>query len=274
MKIETAQLIFFSPTGTTKKNAEAIASGMGLNRVTQADLTQPLEPVPVFMEQSAPQADVVILGAPVYSGRVPELAEQRIRELPAYSGTPAVVVAVYGNRHYDDSLLELGDLARERGLIPVAAAACIGEHSFATQENPIAMGRPDAADIQAAAEFGAGVSEMLKNTDSVENLKLLAVPGNRPFKDRGRRADIAPETQQDICTRCGKCVGICPARALRLGSSGLETDTEKCIICCACIKVCVANARVMKHPKILGASERLSSNYGKRREPEFFLPEM
>lgn len=273
MKIETAQLIFFSPTGTTKKNAEAIVSGMGLSRMTQTDLTLPPEPVPVFMKEKTPEADIVILAAPVYSGRVPVLAEQRIRDLPACSGIPAVILAVYGNRHYDDALLELHDLATDRGMVPVGAAACIGEHSFATRETPIAMGRPDQADLKAAAEFGDKVIDLLGRLDSVQKLKPVAVPGSRPYKERGSRSGIAPQIREDICTRCGKCVDVCPARAISRQGSGLVTDAEKCIVCCACVKQCAPGARVMAHPKILGAAERLMRTFNKPGAPEFFLPE-
>ena len=43
------------------------------------------------------------------------------------SQTPAVLVVVYGNRAYDDALLELSDIATGAGFVPLAAGAFVGE---------------------------------------------------------------------------------------------------------------------------------------------------
>lgn len=61
---------------------------------------------------------------------------------------------VYGNRDYEDALLELRDTVASLGFTPLSAGAFIGEHSYSTAEMPVAAGRPDATDLQTARTFG------------------------------------------------------------------------------------------------------------------------
>ena len=95
----------------------------------------------------------------------------------------AVIVAVYGNRAYEDALIEMKDVVTELGFKPVAAGAFVGEHSFANEEFKIANGRPDADDLDQAAAFGKNIAEKLAGVSSSE-LDAIEVPGDRPYKDR------------------------------------------------------------------------------------------
>ncbi|MFC1976557.1 flavodoxin family protein, partial [Chloroflexota bacterium] len=153
MNINSATLVYFSPTRTTKTIVENIAQGMQVNEVRQLDLTPPkteaqsLEPV---------KDDLVIIGAPVYAGRIPVEAVQRLQSLKGDS-RPTVIVVVYGNRAYEDALLELQHLALEMSLLPIAGGAFIGEHSFSSVQKPIAHERPDPEDLQKAQAFGQQV---------------------------------------------------------------------------------------------------------------------
>ena len=81
--------------------------------------------------------ELLVVGVPVYMGRVPELLMEWLHAVKA-SGSPAVSVVVYGNRAFEDSLIELEDILTERGCISIAGAAYIGEHSFSSPETPIA----------------------------------------------------------------------------------------------------------------------------------------
>ena len=158
MNIDPTTLICFSPTRTTEKVLEAIARGVGAHMVERIDLT----PAAARTRYLPPIRNrLAIIGAPVYGGRIPLEAAHRLRPLRA-RGVPAVVVAVYGNREYEDALLELRDIAIEVGFVPVAGAAFIGEHSYDHPETPIASGRPDAADLRKAEVFGAAVADRVR----------------------------------------------------------------------------------------------------------------
>jgi hypothetical protein len=125
MDINAAKLIYFSPTQTTRKIIEGISQGLQFANLEHVNLTLPAaetQKFPVFSD------DLALIGSPVYSGRLPAVAISRFRKLKG-NGAPAVIVVVYGNRAYEDALLELRDVALEAGFKPIAAGAFIGEHS-------------------------------------------------------------------------------------------------------------------------------------------------
>lgn len=265
MDIDRTTLLFFSPTHTTGKIVAAIARGVGAAESEHVDLTPP----GATRHPAAVTGGLAIIGAPVYGGRLPDEAVSRLRQYSG-NGTPAVIVAVYGNRAYEDALLELRDLAREIGFVPVAAGAFIGEHSYSGSATPIAAGRPDAADLHLAEEFGTAVREKLHRLGPAAELPLLPVPGNFPYKEWPGLAGIAPVTRDANCVRCGVCVAACPTAAITLGETA-TTDADRCIKCCACVKSCAPGARVMDNPRLKQVAEMLSANCRERKEPETFL---
>ncbi|MGW8195616.1 MAG: flavodoxin family protein, partial [Desulforhopalus sp.] len=138
MNINKVWAVFFSPTRTTKKIVEAVLSGIAGNNVGTYDLTYSAEGIGREFHDD----ELVVFGVPVYAGRVAPLAVERLAGVRG-NKSPAVLVVVYGNRDYEDALIELRDLAEKASFIPVAAAAFIGEHSFSSEDFPIAQGRPD-----------------------------------------------------------------------------------------------------------------------------------
>ena len=52
--------------------------------------------------------DVAVIAVPSYSGRVPVPAVERIMQIRG-NGAKAILVCVYGNRAYEDTLIELQD---------------------------------------------------------------------------------------------------------------------------------------------------------------------
>ena len=266
MHCSNARLLYFSPTRTTRKILEAIAHGTGLVALDPIDLTSPGEG-----EGREGELDdaLIVIGAPVYAGRLPTEAVDRLRRFRG-NGAPAVLVVVYGNRAYDDALLELRDLALEMGFSPIAAGAFVGEHSFSNQNTPIAVGRPDAADLQRAATFGSAIAARLGDLAGFDAMSPLRVPGNVPYREGASRGGVSPVTREDICVQCGLCAGVCPMAAIRLDFSP-ATDTSRCIRCHACVKICQTGARVMDDPGVLETAKRLCANCQARKEPETYM---
>lgn len=267
MKIDRITLAYFSPTGTTRTVLSEIARNLGAATVTHLDLTLPdaeTRALPAFDEDG-----LVLLGVPVYAGRVPATAVARLRRLQG-GGAPAVLVAVYGNRAFEDALLELSDLARERGFVPVAGAAFIGEHSYATVETPIAVGRPDARDLAQAAAFGRAVRAKLEAVRAPADLPFLQFPGNRPHRRGMSLTEAAPVTDADLCTLCGVCADRCPVGAITVDDT-VSTDGLACILCCACVKACPTGARVMRDAGVRRTARWLATDHAARKEPETFL---
>jgi ferredoxin len=266
MSINSVKLIYFSPTQTTKKIVEGIAQGVQVATVERVDLTPP----DAGMQQLAGIHDeLAIIGFPVYGGRLPAVAISRLRKFSGH-GAPAVIVVVYGNRAYEDALLELRAAALEAGFRPIAAGAFIGEHSFSNNATPIAAGRPDAEDIGKATAFGKMIREKMRNIPVSDQTGSLFVPGNFPFKELRMLSDVAPAIQKMLCTRCRMCPVVCPTAAIDTDDPTL-TDKRLCIRCCACIKSCPAGAKTMDDPRIRQVAEQLSVNCSHRKEPETYL---
>lgn len=259
MELRSSRIVCFSPTGSTKTIALAVAEGMGLPFAI-SDVTQPdARKDSLQVESDA----VVILAAPVYYGRIQKIAADCIRGLQG-EGQPAVLLVNYGNRHYDDALLELRDLALAAGFRPVGAAAFISEHSFSTEEYPMAAGRPDTEDVCMAEAFGVRVAEKLRAGETA----LPDIPGNTPYKPYPdfHRAPVSARN----CTLCGICVEVCPTAAIRLEDQTLVTDEAACIVCQACVKFCPEGARTDSAPGAKEMRDNLTKLVADRREPEYF----
>jgi len=266
MEIKQVRLVYFSPTGTTQKVLESIAKGIAVEDVKHISLTLPegaQQTVPHFSDE------LVIIGAPVYGGRLPVDAINRFKQLKA-SKTLAVLIVVYGNREFEDALLELGNLAIELGFNPVAAGAFIGEHSFATEDVPIANGRPDSLDFQKAMDFGAKIKDKVIALQSYDAQMDLDIPGRFPYEASGARPmAVSPVTKEDTCTVCGTCASVCPTAAISINGS-VATKIELCIRCCACIKNCPTGARIMEDSMMETIANWLHENCSARKEPQTF----
>lgn len=265
MKIESIGLLYFSPTHTTRKLIEGIAQGMKASAVQCYDLTLPCandEKSHSFVE------DVVIIGSPVYSGRLPALVQSRLGKMKG-NGRPAVIVVVYGNRAYEDALIELRDVAIEMGFRPIAAGSFIGEHSYSTPDLPIAAGRPDEEDLSAARRFGGAICDKLLSDDS-RPAERLGVPGNVPYKEVRSLSGVVPSVNEALCSRCGECARLCPSAAIDK-SAPMHTAGDRCIRCCACVKACSRKARALDDPRVRQVAEWLQAQFSSRKEPEIYL---
>lgn len=260
MSLGRCRIICFSPTGGTKKIAFSIAGGLGFV-FEVADLTLPEKR---FSTPEIKEDELVVLAAPVYYGRLARIAVDSFAALKG-RGNPALLLVSYGNRQYDDALVELYDLAEAVNLVPVAAAAFVAEHSFSTKEYPFAKGRPDFGDTVAAEEFARSLAEKL----AAGWKKLSGVPGNRPYKPYPE-IHRAPRSLEN-CTRCGACAELCPVGAVQICDEGVDTNEQACILCQACVKGCPEGARVDGAPGAVEARERLNTLITERREPEVFL---
>lgn len=267
MKIHSVRLIYFSPTRTTKKILESIAEGIRLDVVEPVDITLPdvaKHDLPEIMDD-----ELLVIGAPVYTGRLPRLAVQRLQRLK-FKGNPAVIVVLYGNREYEDALLELVDLGEAAGFVPVAGGAFIGEHSFSTESIPLAKGRPDTSDIRRAREFGATIGRYLQGVRSLEEIVPPEWPGRRPYRDYTNLPKASPLAERERCTLCGTCAAVCPTGSISIGETS-STNSETCVLCCACVKACPENARALADPGIVKIVERLRLMTARRKEPQVVL---
>lgn len=221
--------VYFSPTDTSRKGACTIAKTLG-GTYNELDLTCQ------GMKAQFGSNEVVVFGAPVYGGR---LFKGFVERLSGVRGdkTPCVITVTYGNRDYDDALLELCDLVTAHGFVPVAAAALIGQHTYGS----IQVGRPNKNDLDEDAAFAGKVVNKLKNGDySTPN-----VSGNRPYREGGNGGSFFPLTN-DNCVDCGLCAAECPMKAI--GEDNRTICADRCISCFRCIRRCPVSAKHMDVP--------------------------
>lgn len=225
--LPSLSLLIFSPTGATKRVVTHIGNSLA-QKVSQVDLLKKRSEKHVFSS-----SDFVLVGVPVYGGRVPEEALKALERFSG-NGTPAVSVVVYGNRAYEDALLELNDTLESRGFSVMAAGAFVGRHSLVES---IGKGRPDDLDRAEIEDFAQKIGRKYKKKKS--EWSTIQVPGNRPYKEY-KRSGVVPVSNSQ-CTKCGTCIAECPVGAITLDG----TDPAKCFLCMRCAAVCPRKARML-----------------------------
>lgn len=249
--------IAFSPAGTTKKVAHAVAQTLGgLHRPHRVDLSDAqLNPKSVHIKES----DVCVIAVPSFGGRVPVVAAERLAQLEG-NGASAVLIATYGNRAFEDTLVELADLAVAAGFKPVAGIAAVAQHSIAKQ---FAAGRPDAADLAELESFAKEISAALKAGAAAPDL-----PGNRPYRDHSNLS-LKPVTVEG-CRHCGFCHMKCPVQAIP--KDVMKSSAEKCVSCMRCVSICPVDARVIDPGMLAAISQKLeSAGAGDHKANQLFL---
>ena len=113
---------------------------------------------PSEIKQTSIKDDVAVIVVPVYSGRIPATAEASLSKIKA-NNVAAITVVMYGNRDYDDALLELNKTTENQGFNIVASAAFIGTHSL---DQSIAAGRPNFQDLITAYNLGTNSKSKLR----------------------------------------------------------------------------------------------------------------
>ncbi len=253
MIINKTHTFSFSPTGTTAKVINTISENLENSSFTEITNSS--------VCQNISDTDLVVVGIPVFGGRVPSLALERLQELQG-NNTPAVAVVTYGNRAYDDALLELSHFLEQHGFVVVAAASFVTEHSIA---RTIASGRPDLNDLNTAKSFAKQVVAKLA---SMSTPSSISVNGNFPYKVYAG-ASYKPKTTTD-CTGCGVCGDSCPTNAIILDGISRTCD-ELCITCMRCVAICPMNARTLDDAVISQIESRLSAIASEPKKPEIVL---
>ena len=259
MKQPELNLAVFSPTGTSRKIGEAVASGICAAPVGIMDVTLVSLPGDTVVADDS----VTVFAVPVYGGHVAPLALKRLEGLRA-RGAAAVAIAVYGNRAYENALTELGDFLSGRGFRVIAGGAFVGEHSYSNSAYSIAEGRPDASDLRCARELGERIRKKLDAAADIQCVGTVDLDGIEPplqspdairlfgegaarLRNGGVPLPVAPVADAAVCIHCGFCAAHCPTGAIVEGDE-CNTAADRCIKCCACVKGCPVGARTYDTP--------------------------
>lgn len=264
-------MMYFSPTKTTKKVIhkifDTILENDSIKKGTIINFTLPQERI---TGENLKSDDILLIGVPVYAGRVPNVLLKYLDTIKG-ENTLAIPLVLYGNRNYDDALVELSDILEKNGFKVIAAASFIGEHSFS---KTLAKDRPDPLDLDMAIEFGTRIHKKIRD----ESYNEIKIKGNRPYrgyyipKDKdGKSVDIRkviPKTDA-TCTDCKICANICPMGSIDYEDVALLTGI--CIKCGACIKECPTSSKYFDDKGYLRHKHELEDALRIRREPEIFV---
>ena len=267
--------VYFSATDTTKKTVLTIADEAA--RLLGAEREDYDFTLPGMRENgfAAGKDDLVIFGTPVYAGRVPNVLLKYLATIQG-NGALAVPVVLFGNRNFDDGLIELRDILENTGFHTVAAAAFVGEHSFS---KTLAAGRPDADDMKEALAFAGKVAEKVKGLPEGEAPAPVEVDGvphpyrgyYQPRDRKGVSIDIrkVKSLVSDACDDCKICADVCPMGSI--SHENVREYTGICIKCGACIKKCPKQARYYEDEGYLYHQHELEEGYTRRAAISLFL---
>lgn len=258
--------IYFSPTGGTKKCIDLLSRAWNCEKkdINLLD-KEAMKENYVFSEE-----DVCIIAVPSFGGRVPAPALEQIGKM---SGQKAktILMAVYGNRDYDDTLLELREAAEGAGFCSCAAVAAVAEHSIMHQYG---TGRPDSEDEKELIQFAEKIREQVEKTKNIRKDDtraaeyVLNVPGNRPYREYNG-VPFQPKADKR-CNKCGICAKSCPTDAI-LPENPSSLNKDKCISCLHCIAVCPHHARSLNPLLLAVGTKKMKKECSGRKENHLYL---
>lgn len=244
----------FSPTGSSLKIARRFSKHFENSDII--DLTTGKKSLDIKSDEV-----IAVFAFPVYAGRIPRIFLERLEDIQG-NGNKAVIIAVYGNRHYDDAIIEMYDFLKERGFITIGASAFVAEHTYTSN---IAGGRPNDTDLEVVDTFAENVKSIVSENNSPE------IPGNRPYREGVGISTWAPYPS-DKCISCGVCSMVCPVGIIEQNGELPRERIANCLHCMACVKRCPINVRIADDEALYKLRAHLEENFAKpEKEPEIFL---
>ena len=248
--------VYFSPTGGTKKVLDTMMSEWDIEQEL-IDLT-----VPSFDHRyEIAFDDICMIAVPCYGGRIPDIVIKRLAKIKG-DFSRIILIVVYGNRDYDDALLELRDVVKKLGFNPIAAIAAVAQHSIMNQ---FASNRPNELDLVQLKVFSREIINLVETNEEYHELK---VPGNFPYR-KYKGVPLKPKGNK-LCTSCGMCAKICPVQAI-LKNNLKKVDKDKCITCMRCVKICPNQARKINPILLKIASLSIEKSCKERKENQLFF---
>lgn len=239
--------MYLSPTGGVKKVVDILTDIH--QEYIDIDLMKEVK-LPSFQEH-----DLCLFAVPSYGGRVPSFVFEQLKDIDGHQAK-VILVVVYGNRDYDDTLLELKNFVENHGFLCLGAISAIAQHSIFPE---FASCRPDAYDQQ--------ILKQMMNTILKTPIHHFEVPGHYPYKES--KGGMKPYPNEK-CISCMTCAKECPTHAINKDNPSL-VDENLCMACMHCVSICPLHARHNDPKRIEQVRNRLKDVCQVRKECELFL---
>ena len=271
-----AAVIWYSQTGNTQKCGKVLAKniekkGIAVSYGDMRDLD----------EKEISDADLLVIGAPVFYYDIPEFVKNYIQSLPDLNGIPVAAYVTFGgpegNQHNAAcSILE--GLVEKNG-VPVGLNSfmTISSYSLSLKVNDQTDKAekdtilPDHNTYKNVREYaGSIISEVEKGNTSVFD-KTLTLREFSTYFGPAWWTKLFVDNHYIIdqkCVGCGTCVEKCPTDSIDLDTFSVNTDT--CVLCFGCINNCEYQAVNMEynHKQLMGFEEYLEKSNLKFKLPE------
>ncbi len=241
---KSAVLFFFSGTGNTWWAATRLAGALR-DRGTACQVRSVEQLAPGEVNVLLAESDLAGFGYPTHGSDLPLVMKDFLESLPVRTGQPAFVFCTQwmasgdGARVADEWLRKKGFDVRWAEHVPMPNNLCVADTWFFpyTNETAAIQRRLDRAArrIDRFAEWIALGVSMRRGFHPLSRAlgSLQRVPFRRAFE--GLRGGISVDMHR--CTRCGRCVRLCP-----VGNLVLEDDRVRalgtCFLCARCYDFC------------------------------------
>lgn len=247
MQLQSVSYLYFSPTGTTRKISESIEKGIESCNTTSIDITN-IESRTRNISKII--SDIVVIGFPVYEEHIPYIVKEYL-ELISIEAKAAIIYCLFGNVACGRSLKEACAILTRKNIGILALGAFIGEHSFASKDVLLGVGRPNNDDITLAVNLGAIAKARYErsvylNSDNIpENCLIIEkiIP-----KNGAKLISNSPTVNIAKCTECNACITNCPMGAI---GNDYSVNEKTCIRCYACVRICKFKAREICYKSII-----------------------
>ena len=248
--------LYFSPTGGTKRVLDILISAWDCEK-EYIDLSDRNN---TSINISFISDDICVVAVPTFSGRVPQFIIPKLHKIQG-NGIKAILVTAYGNRAFDDTLLELKDTMEGCGFICSCAIAAVTRHSVLPRYGE---GRPDSADIEELKQFSKKCKEIMDKA-----CLTVIVHGNKPYR-KYLSIPIKPKANKQ-CIKCGLCYQKCPVHAISNKNYKI-CDTKKCISCLQCVSICPKKARQVNSIILKLAELKMRKLCSGRKSNQLYIP--
>lgn len=249
--------VCFSPTGSTREVVKLVMDASCKERKL-IDITNYND---ILNNKEYKEDEVIIVGFPVYSGRAPQILISKLKGIKG-NGTPCIIIGTYGNRHYDDAILEMRNTLQDQGFNIVMAVAVVTEHSIVRS---IATDRPDTKDITKIKEIASDIFDKLQ---SIKEIRDIEISGNENYREI-KKLPFKPHVTKK-CTNCGICINKCPVNAISK-ENPKKIKKDLCINCMRCIDICPQKARKLHKYESFLAKQSLKDKCKEYREIEVWI---